>query len=170
MLHSFKLRVLFAVFFSFILVGGCSKHRKNMPPKLSETLMHSAIRSERDLSESAVAVSQSLADLAALKAQESRPNIMQRKEVRLVRHGFGGQANVHWVGPVGPLIKRVASQSGYRFKTVGTEPAIPVFVRVDREGISLSDLIEEIRNAVIKHAEVTVDVASKTMILRYYPV
>lgn len=161
-------RLLIAVIFMPLLLLGCSKRSHDMGHLDHTHVPSMRPQVERELALDARSIDHSLSKLAALKAVDA-PKIIVHDDINLLREGFDRLVSLDWDGPIYSIMKKIAELSNYRLKVVGVEPAIPVFLSINRDHISLKDLLQEVRNVSESQAEITVDVGQRLLVLRYYP-
>ncbi|MFU8797222.1 MAG: DotD/TraH family lipoprotein, partial [Gammaproteobacteria bacterium] len=78
-----------------------------------------------------------------------------------------GKVSVDWAGPVEPLLKQISSISGYRFRVLGTRPAIPVMITVNAKDLPLTSVVRDIDFQSADKASVMVHHPTQTIELRY---
>ena len=158
------------------LVAGCSDSKRVVDLHLKYITAHSAPLNSKDrnaqaqVATAASSVSGSLQELSAIDMANT-PTSKQNK----IGHPFNpritgmtGLASIDWNGPVQPILKKIASASGYRLRVIGVQPPIPVLVLVNAENQPLADIL---RNVMYQtHNKATIKVYPKTHILelRYF--
>lgn len=160
---------LVVIFVASLLTACAGRFDKTQAVVIDKVVKEAALLSERDLSESAALASHATAEYAQLQAKIHPPNIIMHPEINLHQHGMDRLVDLNWTGPVDTLVKKVAELANYRYKAVGQTPAIPIFVTLHRENAPLTDLITAAQNAAKNRAEITIDVATRTIILRHFP-
>jgi defect-in-organelle-trafficking protein DotD len=118
------------------------------------------------LAEAAVAVSQSLQDLAAIE-RAANPQAKIPPPIDPVKIGMAGLASVDWTGPIEPIIKKIAKATNYRVRVLGRAPPIPVIVSVYAQSIPLADILRDISFQAQKKATIRVYPSSRVLELRY---
>lgn len=121
---------------------------------------------EIKLAESAVSISRSLDNLAEIE-KAAHPCIHIPPPIDGGRIGLGCPASVDWVGPVEPLVRRIAEANRYCVRVLGKTPAIPVIVAINAKNISFSDILRNIGLQIHKKACLAVYPNSRVIELRY---
>ncbi|MEC8460970.1 MAG: DotD/TraH family lipoprotein [Pseudomonadota bacterium] len=126
---------------------------------------HDSETSNVVLSQAAVSVSQSLQELA--KIQRSVHNIAQVKEdPSLLKIDIKGNTSIDWTGPVESILSKIAVHTKHKFVTFGTKPAIPIIISLNKQDISIADLVRDIAYSVQRQASVVYK--NNKLELRYY--
>lgn len=125
-----------------------------------------AEKTSQELDNSARQVSASLAKLAQIE-NAVHPGLKMPSEPDAKLRGLGQKIRLDWVGPVAPVLDKVAKTSGYKVRTLGQEPAIPVMVNLQVENVTLADLLRNIKYQILHHAQIEVYAKEKTIELRY---
>ncbi|MCL5261667.1 MAG: DotD/TraH family lipoprotein, partial [Gammaproteobacteria bacterium] len=76
-------------------------------------------------------------------------------------------ASIDWSGPVGPLVKKIATASNYKLRVLGTPPAIPILVSISAKDTPLADILRDATFQCGNKANIVVYPASRTIELRY---
>lgn len=74
---------------------------------------------------------------------------------------------VSWIGPVAPLVAKLADAADYRFRVVGRPPSIPVVVDVTTESAQVLEILRDVGHQTGARAVVSVDVEQKVIEVRY---
>lgn len=123
---------------------------------------------EIKLAEAAVSVSRSLDSLAEIE-KAAHPCVRLPPPIDGCRIGMGCTASVDWVGPVEPLVRRIAEANHYCVRVLGRQPAIPVIVAVNAKNIPFSDILRNVSLQIHKKACIVVYPNSRVIELRYSP-
>jgi defect-in-organelle-trafficking protein DotD len=163
-----KTKIAIAIIFGFLLVS-CTTRKyvvatNSSVPTLPYQL--NADDAEIKLAEAAVSVSKSLDSLAEIE-KAAHPCVRLPPPIDGCRIGLGCCASVDWVGPVEPLVRRIAEASHYCVRVIGKDPAIPVIVSVNSKNIPLSDILRNISLQIHKKACIVVYPNSHVIELRY---
>lgn len=156
------------IMFTFLLAG-CGAKNCVFPTNYAvPTLPYqvNADDAEIKLAEAAVSVSKSLDCLAEIE-KASHPCLRLPPPMDASRFGLACPASVDWVGPVEPLIKRIADATCYRVRVLGREPAIPVIVSINAKNIPFADILRNISLQIHKKACIVVYPNSRVIELRY---
>lgn len=148
-------RILF-IFLALIL-SACSTTPPPMTP-LDNT--------DASLAEASYNVSRSLVDLAET-AQAAQPLPPLPDVPNPASYGMAGLTSIDWNGPVEPLVKQLANTANYRFRVVGTAPAIPVLITIYTKNQMLSDVLRDVGYQCGRRAAVTIYPESRVVELRY---
>jgi len=74
---------------------------------------------------------------------------------------------VSWVGPLEPLIARLANAAGYQFRTVGQSPSVPIIVDVNATDERIVDIMREVGFQSGARAVIAVDVELTMVEVQY---
>lgn len=152
-----KYKIYFIIAFCLILTA-C------IPPKPPKG--YDISKSEASLAEASYAVSRSIVDLAEI-AQAAHPMPPLAPPPAPGTYGMGGLTSVDWSGPVAPLVRQIAKAADYRFRILGTAPAIPVLVTVFQKNAMLGDILRDIGYQCGVRAAIVVFPESRVIELRY---
>lgn len=127
------------ILFTFTLaLVGCAK----APSETPTTLDTSDTAPQAKLAEAALAVSQSLEQLAAMeKAVHPAVKIPPPPDPTSI--GMGQLASVTWNGPVEPLIRKIAAITHYKLRVIGRQPAIPALVSISAQNTPLASILRD---------------------------
>lgn len=151
-----------------LLLTGCVRRVVSQPlaPSALSGLPYSTNIDDAEikLAEAAVSVSKSLTNLSAIERA-------QHPCVRLPCPFEGPNmcclASVDWVGPIEPLLMRIADATHYRLRVLGREPAIPVIVTMTARDVPFGDILRDISLQAHKKACLCVYPRSRVIELRY---
>lgn len=170
------MRYVFIVIITALLAGcGCGKC--NVEEKKCEVDRCATMCLERPgtpgdeatvkLAEAAVSISQSLHDLAAVE-EASTPGYYNYKMLpHVTPHNMPGTVSVDWSGPIEPLLRRLASLSGYHLNVMGRRPAIPVIITLYTRERSIAYVMRDVAFQALHKAKVLVYPATHTIELLY---
>lgn len=122
--------------------------------------------SQASLAEASFAVSRSMVDLAET-AQAAHPLPTLAPPASPATYGMAGLTTVDWSGPIEPLLKQIARAANYRFRSLGTAPAIPVIVTLYEKNAMLGDVLRDAGYQCGRRAAVVVYPDSRVIELRY---
>ncbi len=158
---------------SLLLIGCMNNiHRRGTAkdPGFFETAMRFEPRAhdeaEVKMAEAADSVSESLKELSEIE-RAMHPGAKLPAPPSATRIGMGGNASVDWIGPVEPLISKIASASHYKLRVLGSKPAIPVLVQVSKQDVALMDILRDVTFQVQKKADIVVYPRNRVIELRY---
>lgn len=147
---------LFLVGTLFFALGACSSSPKTVPNSGTDNA----------LAEASYSVSRSIVSLSET-AQAAHPIPQLDPPPNPATYGMGGLVSLDWSGPVEPLVKQIASASGYRLRVLGTNPAIPVMVTVYTKNTVLADALRDIGYQCGRRANIVIFPDSRVIELRY---
>jgi len=123
-------------------------------------------KAQAQLAEAAQSVNQSMQQISAIQIA-TNPDVKMPKPVNPVAVGMAQQTSLDWTGPVQPLLKKIASASGYNVRVLGKAPAIPVIVSINANDEVLANILRDTTYQVAKKARIKLYPQSKTIELRY---
>ncbi len=77
---------------------------------------------------------------------------------------------IKWIGPVGPLARRMADEADYRFITLGDEPPVPIVVNIDVQNARVIDVLRNVGLQLGQRADIKVDGRTRVVELQYSPI
>jgi defect-in-organelle-trafficking protein DotD len=128
--------------------------------------VYNVSENENSLAEASYSVSRSMVSLAET-AQAAHPLPKLAPPPSPASYGMGMGTSVDWSGPVEPLLRQIAASAGYRLRTLGTAPAIPVLVTVYANNQMLGDVLRDVGYQCGRRASVVVFPESRVVELRY---
>lgn len=121
---------------------------------------------EAKLAEAASSVSKSLINLAEIQeAVTPKPKTYQPADP--ASYGMADLVSIDWSGPIEPLVEQIAKSTGYKVRTLGSEPAIPVMVFVTAHNAPLGNVLRDAGYQAGDKANVVVYPNTKIIELRY---
>ncbi len=139
---------------------GCGTFSVTTPPPIPK-----ADPAETTLAEAAVAVTESLHELAELRRAATPAG---KKIVNAETYGhIPGIISVDWSGPVEPLLRKVATVPHFTFRVIGNKPAIPVLVSITKVNAPVSEILRDIDYQIGNQANVRVYADAHVIELRY---
>ncbi len=120
---------------------------------------------ELRLAEAAEQASAALDTLARIERVRTPPREMD--PIENVPPELAQPMSIDWVGPVEPIIARLAERAGYSFATLGRRPPVEVIVRVRGEQRALIDMLRDIALQAENRANLLVDARRGLVELRY---
>lgn len=118
------------------------------------------------LTATAESISRSLKELAEID-HATHPQAILPDLVDADMIGMGQLGTIDWSGPVGPIVKKIAEATNYKFKVLGTPPAIPILISVTAKNTPLADILRDVEFQCGNRANIVTYPASKTIELRY---
>jgi defect-in-organelle-trafficking protein DotD len=77
--------------------------------------------------------------------------------------------SVDWVGPVEPLMRRLADRAGYQMQINGDKPSVPIVVSVQAQEKSVVEVLRDVGLQAGRRADVAVDPDRRIVELNYAP-
>lgn len=114
---------------------------------------------DQELVDAAHHVSRTLDDLARVQFAEAKGKPLA-DEPDPAKIGLADLGSVDWSGPVEPIIKQLAQASNYKLRVLGTRPAIPVLVSVQKQNASFAEIIRDIKYQI--HQQAALQIYPKT--------
>lgn len=154
-------------FISFLMtlaLYGCASSQKPIIYSYSQHADNANVQTQ--LTEAAISVSNSLAELAAIE-KSRQPHPMLPPPPNPASIGMAELASVNWTGPVDLLIQRLAKASHYKFRAIGHKPPIPVIVSINGTNLPLADILRDVSYQVEKQADVLIYPSRRIIELRY---
>ncbi len=157
-----------------LLVSGCMsnihKRTTSRDPGFYESGMRFEPRAhdeaEVKIAESADSINDSLKELSEIE-RAVHPGARLPKPPNPARIGMAGTASIDWIGPVEPLIEKIAKASHYRVRVLGSKPAIPALVQISKQDVPLMDILRDVTFQVQKKADIVVYPSNRVIELRY---
>jgi defect in organelle trafficking protein DotD len=118
------------------------------------------------LTEAATSTSASLDQLAAIE-KATHPKAKLATPLDPDSIGLGAPTSVDWVGPIEPLVARLAAAGNYKFRAIGKAPGIPVIVDVSAVNMPIGDILRDVNYQGGKKADVVIYPSRRTIELRY---
>ena len=106
------------------------------------------------LAESAKSVTASLNKLA--KVQRAQNPKFYREKTNIVKKRIKGTVSVDYIGPIEPLLKKLAKSTKMRYRKIGKSTGTPIIVSLKVANSSLKEAIEDISYQAQNHASVQV--------------
>ena len=119
------------------------------------------------LAMTAGSIDASLRELAHTKRKHTLPGLNTAPLIT-AEGGMGGLIDINWIGPVAPLIKKLADNSGYKIKVLGKEPAIPVVVSIAQKNIMVADVLKDAMLQLGNKATIMIYPSNRIIELRYH--
>ena len=153
---------LIAVLSLVIQLTGCATRSKISVINHDQDLRAAGLK----LTATAESISKSLKELAeidrAIHPQAKLPNPVEPDMI-----GMGQLGTIDWNGPVGPIVKKIAEATNYKFNVLGTSPAIPILISITAKDTPLADILRDVAFQCGGRANIVTYPASKIIELRY---
>lgn len=121
---------------------------------------------EVKIAEAADSVSESLKELSEIE-RAVHPGAHLPAAPNPARIGMAGTASIDWIGPVEPLVEKIAKASNYRLRVLGPKPPIPALVQVSKQNVALMDILRDVTFQVQKKADIVIYPSNRVIELRY---
>jgi defect-in-organelle-trafficking protein DotD len=148
------------IFFFAVLLSGCVSEYIPAPAPASDPAV-------TKLAEAADSVNHSLETLEGIRKAEM-PGY-RKKLPNPYAYGLNGEASIDWTGPIGPLVKKIAAISGFRFTQLGSSPSIPIIVAIHKEDTPLGFTLRDADYQAGAKADIFVFPQKRVIELRYRP-
>lgn len=124
---------------------------------------------DQELVDAAHQVSHTLDDLSRVQYAESKvKKIPDMKSA--AKSGLSDLGSVDWSGPVEPLLKQLTKAGKYKLRVLGSRPAIPILITVNKSNASLAEIVRDITYQVHQQASIEIYPKSHTIEIRYHKV
>ena len=157
---------------AWLMMTGCAKRtisfeeQAQLTKSVKQQNLDFQAMTEHKLTEVAVAIDQSLAELAAIERTRTPPN---KKLVTTDNSAtMHKRVTLDWNGPIAPLLQRVAKLISYRLRIIGKTPAVPVLVSVNGRDILVADLLRNADLQCGQRAKIIVYGKQRLIELRYH--
>ncbi len=157
---------IFFIIINTILLIGCCKNPFNEKVERPMPYRHDDEQIERNLTTSAASIEQSLGILAQTQ-DSSEPAIIDTIPLITPEGGMGGRVDIDWIGPIAPLVYKLASMTKYKLKIFGNEPAIPVIVTLTKKRAVIADILKNASLQARNRASVVIFPENKVIEIRY---
>lgn len=153
-----------------LLLAGCATTHKIKYSYItanSAPVQSTDRNAQAQLAEAASSVGHSLQSLSAIQmATHPRAKLGAPANPKAI--GMAQQASLSWVGPVKPLLRKIAAASHYRLRVLGRTPAVKPIVQVNSRNQTLAAILRNVRYQVEKQATIKVYPSSRVIELRYH--
>ena len=119
---------------------------------------------EKTLSEAARESADALRALAEVEMAKTPP---AKIDDQSVPDELKKQVSLKWVGPIGPAAQLVAREIGYEFSQAGKQPLATVVIDIRAVNQPVYQILQDIGLQAGKRADVSVNVASRRIEVRY---
>ncbi len=141
---------------------GC-RHNFNEPedpPELPDL-------NKADLSEAAIAATDSLEQLAAMDAERQVVRVEPQTQEQLDYH-MPQLASVDWTGPAEPLVRRLAQAVNYHVRVIGKAPPHVIIVSISKRDVPVGELLRDVALQIHRDADLVVFPQSKLIEIHYH--
>lgn len=175
MINSKKHRLTFCALLALVLSAtGCSgRNQKIVKLDLRYITIDSVPieavnkNSESNIAQSSVSVSRSMRKLTAL-SQAVHPDLRVPGPLNAKQLKLSQRVSIDWMGPVEPVLTKLAHASHYKLNLIGHPPATPAVVSLHKDNVELAEIIQDIRYQVINKAQLIVYKHPAVIELRYF--
>lgn len=117
------------------------------------------------IAESADKASAALQDLAKVEQTKTPPK--PEPTIRYAPPELNRNVTISWVGPAESLVQNIAQQIDYRVVTIGTQPKVPVVVRIEQRDRPVLDALRSIGEQATQMIDLQVDPAARRIDIKY---
>lgn len=153
------------VIFGLALLAGCAKNSP-APDAMTQEQINNQVKAS--LVQSAAQTQASLAELSSIeKTRFQKNNTLPLANIN--DPALNVVVTLKWNGPIEPLLRQMASLTGYQFQVFGKAPFSPILVNIDDTDNPVSALTI-IRNADVQaglNAQILIYQDQKVISLRY---
>lgn len=157
---------IFIIIYSILCVSfliGCSSKKKKVKPT---NISYDNKKIENALIKAADSIESSLFSLSNTK-ESTDPALIDTLPLMTAEGGMGNKVSIDWVGPIAPLLFKIANMSGYKLKILGKEPAIPITITITKKKEFVADILKNASLQAKDRASVVVFPENKILELRY---
>ena len=155
-----KIVLVLLVVSAMLSLSSCARRQMSGYPPVSDD--PAAIK----LAEAASSVSQSLQDLSAIE-QAANPQAAVKAPPNAGSYGMGQLSSIDWTGPLEPLVRRIASATGYKLQVIGKRPSQPVLLQIVAHDTPLGDVLQDAGFQAKNSANIVVFPTKKIIQIRY---
>lgn len=150
------------VLLAVVQLTGCSTESKTAIINNDQDLRSAGAK----LTATAESINKSLQELAEID-RATHPQIKLPSPVEPDMIGMGQLGSIDWSGPVAPLVKKIAEATNYKFKILGSPPAVPILISIAAKDTPLADILRDVAFQCGSKANIVTYPASKIIELRY---
>ena len=118
------------------------------------------------LAEAAYSVSDSMLKMARIEKVVTPPHEDNLQTIPNA-HNLQIRASIDWSGPIGELAEQVSRVAGYKLRTLGQPPSVPILISLDVQNESLAEILRDIDYQAGKKATLHVYPKHHVIELRY---
>lgn len=155
------------LFSMLVLMVGCSMSRQVTDDANSLTnKANYNYSAEAQLAEAATSVSKSMIELRKIQ-QAATPPVNFTQPPPPASYDMAGLATVDWMGPIEPLLHKLAASTDYTVSILGNPPALPILVAVNEKNKPLGEIVRNVGYQCGNKADLIIFPAIRTIELRY---
>ncbi len=148
------------------MLNSCAYFKEKISTKEKEENIQAETALEQQLSSSAQSIERSL-NILAMHQEGNHAPILNTAPLITPEGGMGVTADIDWVGPIEPLLTKLANITHYQVKTLGKKPTIPIIVSINQQHSIVADILKNASLQAGKRAEIVVFPANRIIELRY---
>jgi defect-in-organelle-trafficking protein DotD len=157
-----KIWLTLSIMASAMLMTGCSDdtdQKTGDDPLLKSIVIKAPVTNDYEdasyqIADATKAATNALAKLA--KVQTSQHPDYYKTPQKVVKSNVKGTISLNYIGPIEPLLKKIAKHAKLKFKKMGKSTGTPIIVSVKYENSTLADAIENIAYQAQNHAVVEI--------------
>ncbi|MBM4211264.1 MAG: hypothetical protein FJ186_01825 [Gammaproteobacteria bacterium] len=147
---------------AIVSLTGCSdsaEQKDNDDPLLKSIVIKAPVTSDSEdasyqIAQATKAATNALAKLA--KVQSSQHPDYYKTPQKVIKSNVKGSISLNYIGPIEPLLQKIAKNANLQFKKMGKPTGTPIIVSVKYEDSTLADAIENIAYQAQNHAIVEI--------------
>lgn len=124
------------------------------------------LSTQQALMQASNSVSTSMQHLAAVQAA-AHPHAKPAAPLNAKQVGMAQRVSINWIGPVQPLLKKVAHNAGYRLKVIGKHPSMPIIISINVRNKPLAEIYRSIMYQAQSQASIHLYAKQRTIELNY---
>lgn len=136
-------------------------------PKSKPQLVVEPNRVDLRLAEAADRAAKAMEALAEVEQAKNPAPLAQRLDD--VPPELKRTVTISWVGPVGPIAKRMAERASYRFNALGEVPPVPIIVSIDVVNEPIIDVLRDIGLQMNGRGSIVLDGQNRVVEVNYAP-
>jgi len=156
------------------LLAGCSSDSKKVvdlnllyATTSSVPVRTNDIQQQNQIVATASTINKSLSELSAMQ-QATHPSVALDPTITASTTGMTSITSINYNGDLETVLQTIANKGGYKVKTVGNKPSIPVLVNLTERNQVLANILQNLAYQAAKQATITVDPSQKTINLAYH--
>lgn len=149
---------------TFLLLSSCASYQSEK--KQAKIDAENMLRAEQQLADASTSINNSLMELASIQ-RAVYPAVRLPDLPDAARIGMGRLASIDWTGPIEPIVRNIASVTGYQLRVIGKAPPIPVLVSVSKKNTPLAVILRDAAYQCGDKVDIIVYPNSKVIELRY---
>jgi hypothetical protein len=121
---------------------------------------------EQELMQASSSVSTSMQNLSAVQSAAT-PAVRTPAPITPQGTGMTQRVSINWIGPVQPILQKLAGNAGYRVQVIGSKPSMPIIVSINVHNQALADIYRSIVYQSQSQASLSLHASQRLIILHY---